>query len=107
MDSFFAAQVAVQQMQKQGTPGSIVMTASITSHVNLPGYRMAGYNMSKGGVRMVAKALTGAVALTGIRVNSISPAFIATDQIRTVREFTTKAARSDRHNATFGTDWLR
>lgn len=44
-------------MKKQGTPGSVVMIASITSHVNLPGYRMAGYNMSKGGVRMVSTSL--------------------------------------------------
>lgn len=30
-------------MQKQGTAGSVVMIASITSHCILPGYRMAGY----------------------------------------------------------------
>ncbi len=46
MGTFLAAQLAVSQMQKQGTPGSVVLIASITSHVNLPGYRMAGYNMS-------------------------------------------------------------
>lgn len=40
LGSFFSAQLAVQQIQKQGTAGSIVMIASITSHVNLPGYRM-------------------------------------------------------------------
>lgn len=51
--TFFSGQMAVQQMKKQGKGGSVVMIASITSHVNLPGYRMAGYNMSKGGVRMV------------------------------------------------------
>jgi hypothetical protein len=43
MGSFFSAQLAVQQIQKQGTPGSIVMIASITSHVNLPGYRMVSF----------------------------------------------------------------
>lgn len=43
LGSFFSAQMAVKQMQKQGSPGSVVMIASITSHVNLPGYRMAGY----------------------------------------------------------------
>lgn len=91
MGSFFAAQMAVKQMQKQKTHGSVVMIASITSHVNLPGYRMAGYNMSKGGVRMVAKALSGELASSGIRVNSISPAFIETNQTRTAREHTTAA----------------
>lgn len=53
---------------------------------------MAGYNMSKGGVRMVAKALSAELAPGGIRVNSISPAFIETNQTRTAREYTTKAA---------------
>ena len=47
LGSFFSAQLAVQQMKKQGTPGSVVMIASITSYVNLPAYRMAGYNMSE------------------------------------------------------------
>lgn len=40
--------MAVKQMKSTNTPGSVVFIASITSHVNLPGYRMAGYNMSKG-----------------------------------------------------------
>jgi sorbose reductase len=92
MGSFFATQLAVKQMQKQKTPGSVVMIASITSHVNLPGYRMAGYNMSKGGVRMVAKALSAELAPSGIRVNSVSPAFIETNQTRTAREGTTAEA---------------
>jgi NAD(P)-dependent dehydrogenase (short-subunit alcohol dehydrogenase family) len=92
MGSFFAAQLAVDQMQKQGTPGSVVFIASITAHVNLPGYRMAGYNMSKGGVKMISKALSAELAPKGIRVNSISPAFIETNQTRGAREGTTKAA---------------
>lgn len=90
MGTFLAAQLAVSQMLKQGTPGSVVMIASITSHVNLPGYRMAGYNMSKGGVRMLAKALGGELGEKKIRVNSISPAFIETNQTRTAREYTSK-----------------
>lgn len=58
MGSFVSAQLAVRQMQKQGTPGSVVLIASITAHVNLPGYRMAGYNMSKGGIKMLSQALS-------------------------------------------------
>ena len=98
-------------MKKQGSPGSVVMIASITSHVNLPGYRMAGYNLSKfyrsmylrmlliltidtgkGGVRMVAKALAGELGSSNIRVNSISPAFIETQQTQNARQHTTVAA---------------
>lgn len=78
-------------MQKQGTPGSVVFIASITAHVNLPGYRMAGYNVSKGGVKMLSKVLSAELAPNGIRVNSISPAFIETNQTRGAREHTTKA----------------
>ena len=78
-------------MQNQGTPGSVVFIASITAHVNLPGYRMAGYNVSKGGVKMLSKVLSAELAPKGIRVNSISPAFIETNQTRGAREHTTKA----------------
>lgn len=91
MGSFFAVQLAVKQMQKQGTPGSVVFIASITAHCNLPGYRMAGYNVSKGGVKMLSKVLSSELAPKGIRVNSISPAFIETNQTRGAREHTTKA----------------
>nr|POE47120.1 carbonyl reductase family member 4 [Quercus suber] len=48
--------------------------------------------MSKGGVKMVAKALSAELAPKGIRVNSISPAFIETNQTKTARDFTTQAA---------------
>ena len=41
---------------------------------------------------MVAKALAGELGASGIRVNSISPAFIETNQTRTAREYTTAAA---------------
>lgn len=91
MGSFFAAQHAVNQMQKQGTPGSVVFIASITAHVNLPGFRMGGYNMSKGGVKMISQALSAELAPKGIRVNSISPAFIATNQTKVVRDAAPKA----------------
>ncbi|PPJ50978.1 hypothetical protein CBER1_06843 [Cercospora berteroae] len=91
LGSMFAAQLAVKQMQKQGTPGSVVFIASITAHVNLPGYRMAGYNCSKGAIKMLSQVLSAELAPKGIRVNSISPAFIETNQTRGAREGTTKA----------------
>ena len=46
----------------------------------------------KGAVQMVAKALGGELGSSNIRVNSISPAFIETNQTKTAREYTTKAA---------------
>lgn len=84
--TFFAAQLAAKQFLKQGTKGSIVMVASITAHVGLPGYRMSAYNASKGGVFMLSKALATELAPFGIRVNTISPAFTDTAQTRVARE---------------------
>ncbi|KAK5315643.1 hypothetical protein LTR70_006634 [Exophiala xenobiotica] len=67
--SFYAAQLAVKQMQKQKTKGS----------------RMASYNASKGGVFMLSKALATELAPFGIRCNTISPAFTDTAQTQVVR----------------------
>lgn len=41
---------------------------------------------------MVSKALSAELAPSGIRVNSISPAFIETNQTKTARDHTTAAA---------------
>lgn len=41
---------------------------------------------------MVSKALSAELAASGIRVNSISPAFIETNQTKTARDHTTAAA---------------
>ena len=73
-------------MQKQGTPGSLVLVASIIAHVGLPSYRMSAYNASKGAVFMLSKALATELAPFGIRCNTISPAFTDTAQTRVVRE---------------------
>ena len=84
--TFFAAQLTAKQILKQRTKGSIVLVASITAHVGLPNFRMSAYNTSKGGVLMLSKALATELAPKGIRVNTISPAFIDTAQTRAVRD---------------------
>lgn len=86
LGTFFATQLASKQMIKQGTGGSIVLIASITAHVALPGFRMAAYNASKGGVHMMSKALAVELAPKGIRVNSISPGFIDSEQTKVARD---------------------
>ncbi|GKT49741.1 dihydroanticapsin 7-dehydrogenase [Colletotrichum spaethianum] len=53
--TFFAVQLAAKHMLKQGKGGSMVLLASQCSYIALPGYRMAAYNASKGGVFMLAK----------------------------------------------------
>lgn len=78
-------------MIKQGSGGSIVLIASQSAHIALPGYRMAAYNASKGGVMMLSKVLAVELAPHKIRVNTISPGFVDSDMTRNVR--TTKSKR--------------
>lgn len=77
-------------MISQGKGGSIVLIASQSSHIALPGYRMAAYNASKGGVLMLAKALAVELAPQKIRVNTISPGFVDSEMTRKVREMKSK-----------------
>ncbi|RBA14062.1 hypothetical protein FPRO05_02854 [Fusarium proliferatum] len=88
--TFFVAQLAARQMVKQGTGGSMVLLASQSAHIGLPGYRMAAYNASKGGILMLSKALAVELAPKGIRVNTISPGFVDSEMTRTVRELKSK-----------------
>ncbi|KAH8703037.1 hypothetical protein BGW36DRAFT_393506 [Talaromyces proteolyticus] len=83
--TFFATQQVVKQLLKQGTGGSIVLIASQSAHIALPGYRMAAYNASKGGIFVLAKALAVELAPHSIRVNTISPGFVDSDMTRNVR----------------------
>lgn len=92
LGTFFTTQLVAKQLLKQGTPGSIVHVASITAHTVLPKHRMAGYNASKGAVRMLTEALGVEMAPHGIRVNSISPGLIDSEQLRAVR---TQKSRED------------
>ena len=69
-------------MMDQGIKGSIVLIASITAHLALPGFRMSAYNASKGAVQMTSKALAVELAPFNIRVNSISPGLIKSDQTK-------------------------
>ena len=63
----------------------MVLVASQSGHITLPGYRMAAYNASKGGVMMLAKALAIELAPHNIRVNTISPGFVDSEMTRNVR----------------------
>ncbi|KAF5527531.1 Sorbose reductase SOU1 [Colletotrichum aenigma] len=88
--TFFVAQLVAAQMVKQGTGGSMVLLASQSAHIGLPGYRMAAYNASKGAVFMLSKALAVELAPHQIRVNTISPGFVDSEMTRKVRELKSK-----------------
>lgn len=76
--TFLTAQAAGRVMLKQGG-GSIICTASMSAHiVNIP-QREASYAASKAGVIQMAKAMAIEWATRNVRVNTISPGYIATD----------------------------
>jgi NAD(P)-dependent dehydrogenase (short-subunit alcohol dehydrogenase family) len=62
--------------QLRETKGSIINIGSIQSFVALP--NSAAYTTSKGGVRLLTKALAIELGPLGIRVNAIGPGFTAT-----------------------------
>lgn len=86
MGTFFATQYAVKQFLKQGTPGSVVLIASICAHRASPGHKLSGYNASKGAVLMFGRALAVELAPMNIRINSISPGYIESDMTRNLRQ---------------------
>ncbi|EAW17028.1 SDR family NAD(P)-dependent oxidoreductase [Aspergillus fischeri NRRL 181] len=76
--TFFAIQQTVRKMKEQGTKGSIVMICSQTAQHVSPGHQLTAYAGSKGFVWSFARNLAHELASDGIRVNTISPGYIAT-----------------------------
>ncbi len=81
---FLGCRMAVAQMRAQGGGGSIVNISSIAGLVAFPG--LAAYVASKGGVRLLTKAVALDVAAEGIRVNSVHPGHLDTDMLAGARE---------------------
>ena len=70
--------------QLRETKGSIINIGSIQSFVALP--NSVAYTTSKGGVRLLTKALAIELSPLGIRVNAIGPGFTATPLNAKARE---------------------
>ncbi len=76
--TFITAQAAGKQMLKQGS-GSIVCTASMSAHItNIP-QKECSYAASKAGVIAMARNMAVEWADRGVRVNTISPGYMATE----------------------------
>ena len=70
--------------------GAIVNIASIMAFIGSP--LVPAYSASKGGVVQLTKALAGAWATEGVRVNAVAPGFVVTDLSRPLVDDNVKSA---------------
>ena len=80
---FYTCQAAIKAMIKNKT-GSIVNITSVVGHTGNIG--QANYTASKAGVIAMTKSLAKEYAKKNIRVNCVSPGFIATDMTKNLKE---------------------
>ena len=74
---YLLSQCFAREHIADGTPGSILMTASLMSEAARP--TVSPYTASKGGIRQLVRALAVDWAEFGIRINGIGPGYIHTD----------------------------
>jgi NAD(P)-dependent dehydrogenase (short-subunit alcohol dehydrogenase family) len=89
--SFLVAQAVARSMVKTGTRGRIVNMSSVNGVLAIPD--IASYNISKGGINQLTRAMALALADHGIRVNAVAPGTIATE-LAAQAVLTSEAARS-------------
>ncbi|OGM47497.1 hypothetical protein ABOM_002576 [Aspergillus bombycis] len=82
---YFTAQLAAKQMIANGTKhGSIILVASMASHIAVRSQLCSAYCGTKGAVRSMCPAIAKELAEYGIRVNSISPGYVRTEMTAAV-----------------------
>lgn len=79
---FYGVRAAANAMKATNTEGSIINMTSILGIVGLQG--TIAYSSAKGGVSNMTRAAAQDLALLGIRVNAIAPAFIKTNMTKDV-----------------------
>ena len=89
--TFYLAQLASNQMIKQGNGGSLLFTSSVTGHQAHK--NLAAYSMTKAGIEMLAKNLVSEVAEYGINVNCIAPGATLTERTLQDPEYTSTWSR--------------
>ncbi|MFT4195438.1 SDR family NAD(P)-dependent oxidoreductase [Ottowia sp.] len=74
--SFLMGQAVARVMARAGR-GSIVNMSSVNGVLAIP--EIASYNVSKGGINQLTRAMALALADKGVRVNAVGPGTIATE----------------------------
>ena len=74
--AFLVGQAAARVMAPAGR-GAIVNMSSVNSVLAIP--NIASYNVSKGGINQLTRAMALALADKGVRVNAVGPGTIATE----------------------------
>lgn len=82
---YFVTRAFGRQMLLRGS-GSIINIGSMSGIISNFPQHQAAYNASKAGVIHLSRSLAGEWAGRGVRVNSVSPGYIATDMTRTALE---------------------
>ena len=80
---FFMCQFAIKSMIKNRS-GNIINITSVVGHTGNAG--QANYTASKAGIVAMTKSLAREYAKKNIRLNCVSPGFIATDMTKELKE---------------------
>lgn len=73
---YYGCRTVIAHMRRHARGGAIINVSSIAGLVGMR--RCVGYSASKGGVRLMSKALAMETAADGIRVNTVHPGVIET-----------------------------
>ncbi|CAK7268176.1 hypothetical protein SEPCBS119000_002929 [Sporothrix epigloea] len=77
---YFTAKLGAQGMLKSKTKvGSIILVASIASHMAIRSQRSTAYCGTKGAVRAMVAPMAAELSPLGIRINSVSPGYVRTE----------------------------
>lgn len=78
--AFLGVKYAAPKLQSLGKGGSIIITASLASEAAYA--ELSAYNMSKFAVRALSVTAAQEYAKDKIRVNTVSPGFVATPLVK-------------------------